>query len=276
MPSVTLGRRGRRDRRVGARPSDRTASRLGGSHGPAVLGSPPGPSRSTPRCRDGCWPRTDQPAARGQPDEVVKIPTLGLAEFPLVVVTGLGADDDRRPPMSAAGRAGAVAAAVRALPAARPGPGLPRRRRHERPGRARRGASPWAPCSAGTASPATSRRPAAALPTRRGRSRSPPPTPAPRASRALRRALAIGQAVTGARDLVNTPPNDLYPQSFAAELTELAAGLPVEVEVLDERALRPPGLPRHPRGRPRLGARAAAGPAALPPGPSARPGRAGR
>ena len=30
--------------------------------------------------------------ATGKPDEVLKVPTLGLAPFPLVVATGLGAD----------------------------------------------------------------------------------------------------------------------------------------------------------------------------------------
>ena len=37
----------------------------------------------------------------------------------------------------------------------------------------------------------------------------------------LRRAMAVATAVTTARDLVNTPPNDLYPASFAARAAAL-------------------------------------------------------
>jgi len=41
--------------------------------------------------------------ASGKPDEVIKIPTLGLAPFPLVVATGLGPDARQRPSRSAVG-----------------------------------------------------------------------------------------------------------------------------------------------------------------------------
>jgi leucyl aminopeptidase len=53
----------------------------------------------------------------------------------------------------------------------------------------------------------------------------------------LHAASAIAKAVSTARDLVNTPPNDLYPATFAERATELAKGAGVEVEVLDEHAL---------------------------------------
>jgi leucyl aminopeptidase len=39
---------------------------------------------------------------------------------------------------------------------------------------------------------------------------------------ALRTATAVAGAVRTARDLVNTPPNDLYPETFAARAKELA------------------------------------------------------
>ncbi|MGQ0482970.1 MAG: leucyl aminopeptidase [Pseudonocardia sp.] len=53
----------------------------------------------------------------------------------------------------------------------------------------------------------------------------------------LVRALAVGGAVRTARDLINTPPNDLFPASFAARAADIGAGAGLEVEVLDERQL---------------------------------------
>lgn len=53
----------------------------------------------------------------------------------------------------------------------------------------------------------------------------------------LARADAVVAAVHTVRDLVSTPASDLYPESLAAAATDLAGGLPVEVEVLDEAAL---------------------------------------
>jgi leucyl aminopeptidase len=52
-----------------------------------------------------------------------------------------------------------------------------------------------------------------------------------------RRAGIVAQAVHAVRDLVSTPASDLYPEAVATAARELAAGLPVEVEVLDESAL---------------------------------------
>ncbi|HEV7741952.1 MAG TPA: leucyl aminopeptidase [Pseudolysinimonas sp.] len=53
----------------------------------------------------------------------------------------------------------------------------------------------------------------------------------------VERATAIVTAVHTVRDLVSTPASDLYPETLAAAATDLAQGLPVEVEVLDETAL---------------------------------------
>jgi leucyl aminopeptidase len=53
----------------------------------------------------------------------------------------------------------------------------------------------------------------------------------------LRRARIVAAAVIGARDLVNTPPNILYPETFAARAAELAATEGIDVEVLDAKAL---------------------------------------
>jgi leucyl aminopeptidase len=57
------------------------------------------------------------------------------------------------------------------------------------------------------------------------------------AAAVLRTATAVAQAVRTARDLVNTPPNDLFPESFAARARELAKAAGLEVELLDEEAL---------------------------------------
>ncbi|HEX5406159.1 MAG TPA: leucyl aminopeptidase [Pseudonocardiaceae bacterium] len=57
----------------------------------------------------------------------------------------------------------------------------------------------------------------------------------------LKAATAIGEAVTFARDLINTPPNDLYPATFAQRAVAAAEEAGVEVEVLDEKALRKEG-----------------------------------
>lgn len=53
----------------------------------------------------------------------------------------------------------------------------------------------------------------------------------------VERAATIAGAVHTVRDLVNAPPSDLYPETFAAAAQELASGLPVEVEVLAEAEL---------------------------------------
>jgi leucyl aminopeptidase len=52
---------------------------------------------------------------------------------------------------------------------------------------------------------------------------------------------AIAEAVNIARDLINTPPNDLFPASFAERASELGRGAGLEVEILDDDALRKQG-----------------------------------
>ncbi|WP_031465164.1 leucyl aminopeptidase [Sciscionella sediminilitoris] len=58
----------------------------------------------------------------------------------------------------------------------------------------------------------------------------------------LRTATAIAEAVCQARDLINTPPNELYPQSFAVRAKQLGEDAGMTVEVLDEKALRRKGF----------------------------------
>jgi len=59
---------------------------------------------------------------------------------------------------------------------------------------------------------------------------------------ALKASAAIAEAVTTTRDLINTPPNDLYPASFADRAAELGKAVGLEVEVFDEKALRKGGF----------------------------------
>jgi leucyl aminopeptidase len=57
----------------------------------------------------------------------------------------------------------------------------------------------------------------------------------------VERAAIIAQAVHTVRDLVSTPASDLYPETLAAAAADLASGLPIDVEILDETALREGG-----------------------------------
>jgi leucyl aminopeptidase len=51
------------------------------------------------------------------------------------------------------------------------------------------------------------------------------------------RAQELADAITLVRDLVNTSPADLYPETFAAEAQRVAVGAGLEIEVLDHVAL---------------------------------------
>ncbi|MCX5201680.1 leucyl aminopeptidase [Streptomyces sp. NBC_00237] len=54
---------------------------------------------------------------------------------------------------------------------------------------------------------------------------------------AAERATALAEEINRARDLVNTPPNDLYPESFAAVAQAAAKEHGLKIQVLDEKAL---------------------------------------
>jgi len=58
----------------------------------------------------------------------------------------------------------------------------------------------------------------------------------------VEKAGVVVTAIHDVRDLVNTPPSDLYPETLAAAATELASGLPIEVTVLAEEELRAGGF----------------------------------
>jgi leucyl aminopeptidase len=58
----------------------------------------------------------------------------------------------------------------------------------------------------------------------------------------LARAAAVADAASLVKDLVNTPPLDLYPETFAEQAQQAAAGLPVQITVWDEAALAEGGF----------------------------------
>jgi leucyl aminopeptidase len=67
--------------------------------------------------------------------------------------------------------------------------------------------------------------------------------PADAASRkAVKRAAALGDAVAYTRDLVNLPPNLLYPQTFVDSLTDRIKGTKVKLKSYDMKALRAGGF----------------------------------
>ncbi|MER7129303.1 leucyl aminopeptidase [Streptosporangium saharense] len=169
---------------------------------------------------------------KGRPGEIAKVPTFGALTAPLLVVVGLGdapGSDAGYDPETLRRAAGS---AVRALAGtARVALALP--------------------------SADASRVEALALGGLLGaysftRYRTDGEQPAPvgeltllsgaeGAQAAVERAVTVSESVSLVRDLVNTPPSDLWPARFAeiAEETGTAAGL--SVEVLDETALKEGG-----------------------------------
>lgn len=59
---------------------------------------------------------------------------------------------------------------------------------------------------------------------------------------AVERAIALSEELNRARDLINTPPNDLNPEAFAAVATAAAKEHGIKVQVLDEKALAKGGF----------------------------------
>jgi leucyl aminopeptidase len=166
--------------------------------------------------------------ARGKADEVIKVPTSGALTAPLLIAVGLGAVDGAPTGEQVRRAAGAAARALSGktravttlsrldLGAAAEGTALGAYAFTEY--RSRNGDGPLG-------------RMDLAVPSAR----------AAAAKQELARASATADAVACARDLVNTPPNDLYPASFADRAVALAEEAGVSAEVLDEKALRKGG-----------------------------------
>ncbi len=172
--------------------------------------------------------------ASGKADEVVKLPTRGTIAAPLLVATGLGkveteptAEQVRRAAGAAARALAGTSHAVTTLSqlhltAAAEGAALGAYRfgqyRSRNEDQSRNGDAPLARVDLAVSAPR-----------------------AAAAKQELARAVAVAEAVHTARDLVNTPPNDLYPASFADRAVALAEAAGLRTEVLDEKALRAGG-----------------------------------
>jgi leucyl aminopeptidase len=168
--------------------------------------------------------------ATGRQDEVVKIPSMGRIPAGLVVAAGLGTSTGDGPTADQVRRASGAAARALAgtrravttlstvdLQAAVEGTLLGAYRFTEY--RTDKGDAPVERVDV-----------------------VPPADGAAKAHRAtLKAATIIAEAVAAARDLINTPPNDLYPASFADRAAKLAVEAGVTVEILDEKALRKAG-----------------------------------
>src|SRR3954465_3596826 len=174
------------------------------------------------------------PGARGAEDEVARLPSFGQGPFPVVAVAGLGAPDASgaytpeqvRRASGAASRALGGRRSVVALPAA-VGGAPDAERLHAVGEGALLGAYEF---TAYKSDP--------------GAGRKAPPSDftivvpaATEAETALRRVRAVADAVALVRDLVNTPPNDLYPAELAARGAAPGEKLGLSAEILDEDAL---------------------------------------
>jgi leucyl aminopeptidase len=165
--------------------------------------------------------------AAGKADEVVKLPTRGATSAPLLVATGLGKIDGEPTAEQVRRAAGAAARALTGT------------------GRA---VTTLSRLDLGAAAEGTALG-AYTFTAYRGNSGDAPlgrmdlsvPSARAAAKRELARAVAVADAVRTARDLVNTPPNDLYPASFAERAVALARDAGLRTEVLDEKALRSEG-----------------------------------
>jgi leucyl aminopeptidase len=175
--------------------------------------------------------------ATGEEGEIVKVATMGTLPAPVVVAVGLGAASDRYGPESVRRAAGVAT--------------------RELGGRSR---------VVSTLALVNGEQPDPALLVAAGegallgayrftRYKTDPGAPPPeqisltvpdakdRASRAaVKRATAVARAVAFARDLVNLAPNELYPAEFAARAGQAAGQVGVEVEVLEEKALKRAGF----------------------------------
>ena len=166
--------------------------------------------------------------AHGKADEVIKMPTRGAVGAPLLIAIGLGAIDDRPTAEQVRRASGAAARALSGtsravttlsridLAAAAEGTAL--------------GGYAFTAYRSQNGNGPLSRM-----------DLSVPSACATSARQELARSTAIAEAVATARDLVNTPPNDLYPASFAERAVTLARDAGLRTEVLDEEALRREG-----------------------------------
>ncbi|MBN6057117.1 leucyl aminopeptidase, partial [Nonomuraea sp. RK-328] len=164
----------------------------------------------------------------GKPGEVAKVPTFGAINAPLLVAVGLGDKTDAETLRRAAGAAtrslaGTARAAI-ALPA-------------ESAGDAEAvalGALLGAYGFSRYRTSADGKAPVAELDVLS-------PLGGEEAARTAERATALAESVSLVRDLVNTPPSDLWPAKFAEIAEQAAAKAGLSVEVLDDKQLKDGG-----------------------------------
>jgi len=172
--------------------------------------------------------------ATGQAEEITRLPGGGRLAAPLIVAVGLGPAPLRTEDLRRA--AGAAARAITASAAA------------SQPDAGRETPGPRIALALPAEDPAQAE--AAALGAllggysfRRYRRAAAPPasvtvlTGGGDTGGASKRAQVLADAVSLARDLVNTAPSDLYPATLAAEAERVAAASGLDAEVLDEKAL---------------------------------------
>ena len=168
--------------------------------------------------------------AKGSADEVVKLVSVPGVSAALVVVTGAGKAEPKSGNLGAEAIRRAVGSAARQLTGANKVIVLA-------PGE---GAAEAAAAAEGAVLGAYAITSAAAGPISAPVKSLTVVTPAARDKglrTAIKRAGALGEATTYARDLVNQAPNELYPETFAAAVKKRAVGTDVKVSVLDEGAL---------------------------------------
>jgi leucyl aminopeptidase len=166
--------------------------------------------------------------AEGSPAEVTKLATLGATSAPVVVGVGLGPADALTPETLRR----AAGAAIRALAGtARVAVALPVD-----------GADELRAVSEGALLGAYDFTAYKSSPNGRRIAVKAVTVAVPATDKAAKaeakRATAVTSAVHRSRDWINTPPNDLRPAAFADEAAAAAAKAGLDVEVLDERALK--------------------------------------
>jgi leucyl aminopeptidase len=172
--------------------------------------------------------------ARGAEDEITRLPSFGQGPFPVVAVAGLGAPDASGAYSAEAVRR-AAGAASRALAGRRSVVSL----------LAAVGGAPDAERLYAVGEGALlGAYEFTAYKSDLGADRKAPPSEftivvpgAAEAETALRRVRAVADAIFLVRDLVNTPPNDLYPAELAARGAAAGEKLGLSAEILDEGAL---------------------------------------
>jgi leucyl aminopeptidase len=165
--------------------------------------------------------------ATGKAEEVTKIASSGRLNAPLIAAVGIGTSGNGSGTFDGEALRRAAGAAVRALSAGKPGHialGLPARDAAEAE------AVALGALLGGYVFGRYTGKQAETELTLLGNGDQ-------GAAAAAARAQVLAEAMTLARDLINTGPSDLFPATFAAEAERVAGAAGLDIEVLDERAL---------------------------------------